>query len=187
QILCSDYAHDHRILAKLFARTFHDKALQWYCSLPPYSIDSFPKLANAFIQQFQNNIGPQVSLTDLMHCKQSAKEKLTEFIGRFKHLHAQISYHVPDIDIQCMFISNLQKDIRDKILLTEFTSFQQLCAVLHHYQLQVSQFESNTPMAPIPVDKSDAAPNPNKFQKFNNYVKINKQANAVADQVVVAS
>ena len=38
-------------------------------------------------------------------------------------------------------------------------------------------------MAPIPVDKSDATPNPNKFQKFNNYVKINKQANVV----VVAS
>lgn len=50
QILCSDYAHDHKILDKLFARTFHDKAFQWYCSLPTYSIDSFPKLANAFIQ-----------------------------------------------------------------------------------------------------------------------------------------
>lgn len=42
-------------------------------------------------------------------------------------------------------------------------------------------------MAPILVDKSDAAPNPNKFQKFNNYVKINKQGNAVADQVALAS
>ena len=86
-----------------------------------------------------------------------------------------------------MFISNFQKDIRDKILLTEFTSFQQLCVAIHHYQLQVSQFESNTPMDPIPVDKSDASPNPNKFEKFNNYIKINKQANAVVDQVAVAS
>ena len=126
-----------------------------------------------------------MSLTDFMHCKQKAKEKLTKFIGRFKHLHAHISYLVPDIDIQHMFISNLQKDIRDKILLTEFTSFQQLCAALHHYQLQVSQFERNTPMAPIPIDKSDVAPNPNKFQKFNNYVKINKQANTIVDQVFV--
>ena len=105
QIICSDYPHDHRILAKLFARTFCDKALQWFCSLPPYSIDSFPQLANAFIQQFQNNIGLQVSLTDLMHCKQSFKENLTKFIGRFKHLvHTQISYPIPSIDIQCMFI-----------------------------------------------------------------------------------
>ena len=50
-----------------------------------------------------------MSLTDLMHCKKSAKEKLTEFIGRFKHLHAHISYHVLDIDIQRIFFSNLQK------------------------------------------------------------------------------
>ena len=27
QILCSDYAHDHRILAKKKSLTFHDKAL----------------------------------------------------------------------------------------------------------------------------------------------------------------
>ena len=52
QILCSDYAHDHRNFAKLFAQNFDDKALQWFFSLTPYSIHSFPQLANAFIQQF---------------------------------------------------------------------------------------------------------------------------------------
>ena len=41
QILCSDYAHDHSILVK-FSQTFCDKALQWFCSLTPYSIASFP-------------------------------------------------------------------------------------------------------------------------------------------------
>ena len=65
-----------------------------------------------------------MSLIDLMHCKQNSKENLTVFIGRLKHFHAHISYHVPNIDIQCIFISNLQKYIRDKIFLTEFTSFQ---------------------------------------------------------------
>ena len=42
-------------------------------------------------------------------------------------------------------------------------------------------------MALVPIDKSDVFPNPNKVKKFNNYVKINKQANTVVDQVVVAS
>ena len=98
-------------------------------------------------------------LTDLIYYKQNSKENLTKYIGRFKNFIAQIFYHVPDIDIQRMLISNLQKDIRDTILFTKFTSFKQLCAVLHYYKLQVSQFESTTPMAPILVDKSDAAPN----------------------------
>ena len=70
-----------------------------------------------------------------MHCKEGPRDKVIDFIGRFKHLHAQISYHVPDIDIQHRFIANLQKEIRDKIILTKFTSFSQLCATLHHYQL----------------------------------------------------
>ena len=56
-------------------------------------------LANAFIKQFHNNIGPYVSLIDLMHCKQGPKDKVTDFIGIFKRLHAKISYHVLDLDI----------------------------------------------------------------------------------------
>lgn len=69
QTLCSDFSYDQRLLDKLFTRTFGDKALQWYCSLPPYSITSFQKLANASIQQFHNNIGNKITLIDLMHCK----------------------------------------------------------------------------------------------------------------------
>ena len=42
-------------------------------------------------------------------------------------------------------------------------------------------------MAFVQIDTSDAAPNRNKFQKFTNYVKINKQENAIVDQVFVAS
>jgi len=42
-------------------------------------------------------------------------------------------------------------------------------------------------MALVHVDKSDATPNPNKFQKPNNYVKINKEKIIVDDQVIVAS
>lgn len=35
---------------------------------------------------FQNNIGPEISLTDLIHFKQVVKEKVTYFIGVFKNL-----------------------------------------------------------------------------------------------------
>ena len=62
-----------------------------------------------------------------MHCKQGPKEKVTNFIGRFKNLHASILYPMSDIDIQHMFIMNLLKDIRNNILLTNFTFFSQLC------------------------------------------------------------
>ena len=41
-------------------------------------------------------------------------------------------------------------------------------------------------MATIPIDKSDSSLNSNKFQKFNNHVKIKNQANAVVDQVVAS-
>ena len=59
--------------------------------------------------------------------------------------------------------------------------------MLHHYQLQVSQFENITPLAPIPFDKTGKTPNTNKFHKPKNYVKINKTIYIVDDQVVYAS
>ena len=44
---------------------------------------------------------------------------MSDFIGRFKHFLAHILYPMPNIDIQYMFITNLQKDNGDKILHTE--------------------------------------------------------------------
>ena len=42
-------------------------------------------------------------------------------------------------------------------------------------------------MALVPFGKSDASPNPNKVDKFNNYVKINQWVNAIDDKVAIAS
>ena len=73
-----------------------------------YSINSFHKLLNIFIQQFLNNIDLFVCFIDLIHYKQGPKEKVTDFVGRFKILHAQISHHVLDTNhIQHKFIANL--------------------------------------------------------------------------------
>lgn len=81
--------------------------MQWFCSLPTHSIDLFYKLSNVFVQHFYNNIGTQITLANLMHCKQEVKEKLTDFIGRYKKLHSQFFYLVPDGDDQIIFINNL--------------------------------------------------------------------------------
>lgn len=52
------------------------------------NIKSFQKLANDFIQQFHNNIGPKINLTDLIHCNKGVKEKVIDFIGGYKHLYS---------------------------------------------------------------------------------------------------
>lgn len=79
------------------------------------------------MQYFQNNIYPQISLTDFMHCKQEVKEKVVDFMDRYKYLHSQIAYHVSDGDVKIVLINNLQKDIRDNIYIFYYTSFIHLC------------------------------------------------------------
>ena len=46
-----------------------------------------------------------MSLIDLMHCKKGVKENVFDFIDEFKHLHAQISFPIPNVDIQCIIDS----------------------------------------------------------------------------------
>ena len=53
QTLCTNFSHDYRFMTKFFTRVFKDKSLQWYCSLTANSIDSFQKISNYFIPQFQ--------------------------------------------------------------------------------------------------------------------------------------
>lgn len=180
QTLCSDISHDQILLAKLFTRTIRDKYLQWYCYLPPYSITSFQQLVNSFIQQFHNNI----TLTDLIHCKQGVKEKVIDFIGRYKHLYSEISFLAFNQDIQRIFISNFQKEIRDKLLIFEFTFFLQLCIVLHNYQLTMSQLEQSPSMDPS--DKGDSAQQLfAKFKPNKGFIKFNDNNNKM--QVVATT
>lgn len=71
----------------------------------------------------------------------------------------------------------------DKLLFLEFTSFMQLCIVLHNYQLQVSQFELFSSMAL--VDKNESAQQSFvKFKLNKRFIKFNDNKNT---QVEVAT
>lgn len=107
-----------------------------------------------------------------MHRKWDVKEKFSYFIGRFKNLYAQIYYHVPNRNNKKIFISFSLKDIRDKIVLTKYTSFSHIYVALQHYQLKASQLEISTSMTPINSDKIDIVVNQFFFPSLTNSSKL---------------
>jgi hypothetical protein len=72
---------EDNILAKIFPRSLKDTDLEWFSSIPTNSIHSFDKLVEEFINYFQVNMIPKMTLVYLMRCKTKDEENITNFIS----------------------------------------------------------------------------------------------------------
>ncbi|XP_059067466.1 uncharacterized protein LOC131858289 [Cryptomeria japonica] len=115
--MCSDYHSLNFVLLKLFLCSLKGTTLEWYSSLPDYSIHNFDQLIDLFLKPFQANIGSKVTIGDIVHCKQKPNEKITDFISRYQAISTKISFSLPDDDLQRMFIDNLQSALRENLSL----------------------------------------------------------------------
>lgn len=112
-----------KLLAKLFPRFLKETSLEWFLSLPDNSIGSFNELIDAFYNNFQIHMGPKITLVDLMTCKQKVDEKFTNFKVQYQMLYSQINIKILDVDLQRIFISNLQDEIQTNLEMLIFPSF----------------------------------------------------------------
>ncbi|KAM1472317.1 hypothetical protein ACFXTO_043109 [Malus domestica] len=69
----------------IFLSTLFDGALNWYCRLPPETVNSFKELRKLFVSQhiFQND--HLHFADDLYTIHQKPNESLREYAGRFSH------------------------------------------------------------------------------------------------------
>ncbi|KAM1358875.1 hypothetical protein ACFX10_045748 [Malus domestica] len=73
----------------LFPSILSGGALNWYCRLPPETVDSFEELRKLFVSQ-------QIFQTDHLHyaddlyiIHQKPDESLQEYVGRFSHEYSR--------------------------------------------------------------------------------------------------
>ncbi|KAM2687318.1 hypothetical protein EV2_010100 [Malus domestica] len=69
----------------LFPFTLSDGALNWYCRLPPETVDSFEELKKLFISQHIFQTDHLHSADDLYTIRQKPDESLREYAGRFSY------------------------------------------------------------------------------------------------------
>lgn len=91
---------------------------------------------DAFLTQFQANIGSKVTIADLVHCKQKPNRRIIDFISR----------HQSEGDLQRMFIGNLQPTLRAKLSLNRYPNFPSLCSAFTNYQDTMAQFGDSSQM-----------------------------------------
>ncbi|KAM1044210.1 hypothetical protein ACFX2A_036178 [Malus domestica] len=69
----------------LFPSTLYGGALNWYCCLPPETVDSFEELRKLFVSQHIFQTDRLHSADDLYIIRQKPDESLREYAGRFSH------------------------------------------------------------------------------------------------------
>ncbi|KAM1578782.1 hypothetical protein ACFX11_040818 [Malus domestica] len=77
--------HTNEERCLLFPSTLSGGALNWYCRLPPKTIDSFEELRKLFISQHIFQTNPLHSADDLYTICQKPDESLRMYAGRFSH------------------------------------------------------------------------------------------------------
>ncbi|KAM2332905.1 hypothetical protein ACFX1X_023409 [Malus domestica] len=73
----------------VFPSTLYGGALNWYCRLPPETVDSFEELRKLFVSQHIFQIDRLHSVDDLYTVRQKPDESLQEYAGRFSHEYSR--------------------------------------------------------------------------------------------------
>ncbi|KAM1063361.1 hypothetical protein ACFX2A_028132 [Malus domestica] len=73
----------------LFPSTLSGGALNWYCRLPPETVDSFEELRKLFVSQHIFQTDRLHSADDLYTICQKQDESLREYAGRFSHEYSR--------------------------------------------------------------------------------------------------
>ena len=73
----------------LFPSTLSGGALNWYCRLPPETVDSFEELRKLFVSQHIFQTDRLHSADDLYTIRQKPDESLRKYAGRFSHEYSR--------------------------------------------------------------------------------------------------
>jgi len=99
------YTSQDAVFCKAFPTTLNGPALEWFTTLPPYSIDSFDILSHMFSTHFAGSRPHQTTTISLLGIRQEPNEPLRAFIDRF----SKAALHTPHLNqemiLQCMTLT----------------------------------------------------------------------------------
>ncbi|KAM1944914.1 hypothetical protein ACFX15_013100 [Malus domestica] len=83
------WMHTNEKRCLLFLSTLSGGALNWYCRLPPETVDSFEELRKLFVSQHIFQTDHLHSADDLYTIRQKPDESLREYVGCFSHEYSR--------------------------------------------------------------------------------------------------
>ena len=103
------YTSQDAVFCKAFPTTLKGPALEWFTTLPPYSIDSFDILSHMLTTHFAGSCPHQTTTISLLGIRQEQGEPLRAFIDGFSKVALRTPHLNQEVIRQCMALT-LQPD-----------------------------------------------------------------------------
>jgi len=99
------YMNEDVVMCKAFPTTLKGPVMEWFTSLPPYSIDCFNTLPHLFTTQFVGSCPHQATPLSLLNARQEKEKTLRAFIDCFEKVALQMKNLTQEMMLQCMALA----------------------------------------------------------------------------------
>ncbi|XP_017428739.1 uncharacterized protein LOC108336801 [Vigna angularis] len=101
------YTDNDPVICRAFSLSLKDKALEWYNTLPPNTVDCFATVETLFRRQYASNQKQEITPAELVNTKQEKGETMKAFMKRYN----ETARRVKDVN-HTFIISNLPSCLR---------------------------------------------------------------------------
>ena len=192
------YSADDAVLCKSFSVALRGSALEWFMSLPPYTIDSFTTLTTTFTTQFDTSRRHDLTTIALLNLRQEEGEPLRVFIDRFGVIAMKIKDLTPNLILMYMMTSLQPGPFVDELAMRPPLSMQELrkraAMFIRVEDMRRYQNNAQTPLVQADIRKPVKEPPPRERNrpterrpaKFSNYAPLNAPRSRILDEVLQA-
>jgi len=99
------YTSQDAVFCKAFPTTLKGPTLEWFTTLPPYSIDNFDTLSHMFSTHFASSRPHQTTIISILGSRQEQVEPLQAFIDRFSKDALRTPHLNQEMILQCMALT----------------------------------------------------------------------------------
>ena len=193
------YSTDDAVLCKSFSVALRGSALEWFMTLPPYTIDSFSTLTAAFTTQFDTSRRHDLTTIALLNLRQEEGEPFRAFIDRFGAIAMKIKDLTPNLILTYMMTSLRPGPFADELAMRPPLGMQELRkrAAMFIRVEDMRRYQDNAQTAPTQMEAKRPArelasreqnrPRERKQSKFTSYAPLNTTKSRILDEVLQAA
>jgi len=191
------YTSQDAFFFKAFPTTLKGPALEWFTTLPPYSIDSFDILSHMFSTHFAGSRPHQTTTISLLGIRQEPNEPLRAFIDRFSKAALRTPHLNQEMILQCMTLTLQPGPFANNVYLHPPASMHELklraADYIHMEEMQTLHTKfcndyaattANPTTQPNP--RPDTRPREPRQPRFTRYAPLTVARSRILDEALKA-
>ncbi|XP_027941019.1 uncharacterized protein LOC114194807 [Vigna unguiculata] len=190
------YTSHDPVFCKAFPTTLKGPVLEWFTTLPPYSIDNFDTLSHMFTTYFTGSRPHQTTTISLLSVRQEQGETFRAFIDRFTKVALRTPHLNQEMILQCMALTLQPGPFANNVYLHPPTSMHDLKLRVVDYvcmeEMQTLHTKFCNDYAPSTANPTPQPPRPDprprepRQPRFTRYAPLNVPKSRILDEALQA-